>query len=348
MLRVAAAAADAAEFEENIRRALLVEKLRAVAHRLARRCPIRTSSRNTAPQRKGEARVVELHGRQLPRPGHRHRRGRRRALRRAQGDFKIGEKRKIRSCSIDVDALRAKIDRARGRRRAGLQRTTSQQYTTPEQVRASHILLKTEGKDDAAVKAKAEDVLKQAQGGADFAALAKKYSEDEASAKNGGDLDYFGRGRMVPEFDEAAFAMQPGQISDLVKTPVRLPHHQAGRQEARHHASARRGAAADHRSARVRARAGRRRADSPIPCQRTQDDRRPRQGREGAGPQGAGIGILRARRADRRPRPVAGGQRAGLQRKAGHRRAARPEPRAAWCSSRRPPPSPHACPRWPR
>ncbi len=93
-----------------------------------------------------------------------------------------------------------------------------EQYSTPEQVRASHILLKTDGKDDAAVKAKAEEILKQARAGADFAELAKKHSEDEASAKNGGDLDYFGRGRMVPEFDQVVFAMLPGQISDLVKT----------------------------------------------------------------------------------------------------------------------------------
>jgi len=93
-----------------------------------------------------------------------------------------------------------------------------EQYSTPEQVRASHILLKTEGKDDAAVKAKAEDILKQARAGADFAELAKKYSEDEASQKNGGDLDYFGRGRMVAEFDQAAFTLEPGKISDLVKT----------------------------------------------------------------------------------------------------------------------------------
>src|SRR5262249_37853117 len=77
---------------------------------------------------------------------------------------------------------------------------------------------KTEGKADAAVKAKAEDLLKQARAGADFAELAKKNSEDEASAKNGGDLDYFGKGRMVREFDAGVFAMQPGQISDLVKT----------------------------------------------------------------------------------------------------------------------------------
>ena len=93
-----------------------------------------------------------------------------------------------------------------------------QQYQTPEQVRASHILLETAGKNDADVKKRAEEILKQVKSGADFAALAKKVSEDKGSAANGGDLDYFGRGRMVPEFEQAAFAMQPGQISDLVKS----------------------------------------------------------------------------------------------------------------------------------
>jgi peptidyl-prolyl cis-trans isomerase D len=134
-----------------------------------------------------------------------------------KNDFKIPEKRKIRYLLIDIDAQRTKVVVPP----ADIEReynNNSEQYTTPEQVRASHILLKTEGKDDAAVKAKAEELLKQARGGADFAELAKKNSEDEASAKNGGDLDYFGKGRMVPEFDAAVFAMQPGQISDLVKT----------------------------------------------------------------------------------------------------------------------------------
>jgi peptidyl-prolyl cis-trans isomerase D len=132
-------------------------------------------------------------------------------------DFKIPEKRKVKYLLIDVEALRAKVNVPP----ADVERAYNEnieQYTTPEQVRASHILLKTEGKDDAAVKAKAEDVLKQAKSGADFAALAKKYSEDDANAKNGGDLDFFGKGRMVPEFDRVAFAMEPGQISDLVKT----------------------------------------------------------------------------------------------------------------------------------
>jgi peptidyl-prolyl cis-trans isomerase D len=134
-----------------------------------------------------------------------------------KADFKIPEKRKIRYLLIDVEAMRAKVNVPP----ADIERAYNnniEQYTTPEQVRASHILLKTEGKDDAAVKAKIEDLLKQARAGADFAELAKKYSEDEGSAKNGGDLDYFQRGRMVAEFDQVAFSMQPGQISDPVKT----------------------------------------------------------------------------------------------------------------------------------
>lgn len=132
-------------------------------------------------------------------------------------DFKIPEKRKIKYLLIDQDQLRSKITIPA----ADVQQsynTNIEQYSTPEQVRASHILLKTEGKDDAAVKAKAEDLLKKAKGGADFAELAKANSEDESNAKNGGDLDFFGRGRMVPEFDQVAFQLQPGQISDVVKT----------------------------------------------------------------------------------------------------------------------------------
>src|SRR5919197_2438587 len=132
-------------------------------------------------------------------------------------DFKVPEKRKIRYLLVDIDALRAKVNLPQSEIERAYN-NNMEQYTTPEQVRASHILLKTEGKDDAAVKAKAEEILKQARAGADFAELAKKNSEDEGSAKNGGDLDYFQRGRMVPEFDQVAFSLQPGQISDPVKT----------------------------------------------------------------------------------------------------------------------------------
>jgi peptidyl-prolyl cis-trans isomerase D len=131
--------------------------------------------------------------------------------------FRIPEKRKVKYLLVDTEAIRAKLTIPP----ADIERSYNEnleQYSSPEQVRASHILFKTEGKEDAVVKARAEDVLKQARAGADFAGLAKKYSEDDSNASKGGDLDYFGKGRMVPEFDQAVFAMEPGQISDLVKT----------------------------------------------------------------------------------------------------------------------------------
>jgi peptidyl-prolyl cis-trans isomerase D len=91
-------------------------------------------------------------------------------------------------------------------------------YESPEQAGASHILFKVDpDSDEEAVRKKAEDVLAQARAGADFAELARKYSED-TSAADGGDLGFFGRGQMVPEFENAAFSLDEGQISDLVRT----------------------------------------------------------------------------------------------------------------------------------
>ncbi|TDI39721.1 MAG: peptidyl-prolyl cis-trans isomerase [Acidobacteria bacterium] len=91
-------------------------------------------------------------------------------------------------------------------------------FSSPEQVQASHILFKTSPEvDEAEIRAKAESVLAQAKGGADFAELATEHSEDTTSA-NGGDLGFFGRGQMVPEFDQAAFTLPVGAISDLVET----------------------------------------------------------------------------------------------------------------------------------
>jgi peptidyl-prolyl cis-trans isomerase D len=81
------------------------------------------------------------------------------------------------------------------------------------------VLIKTgEGVDEAAARKKAEEVLAKARAGADFAALANQYSQDESNNKTGGDLGFFGRGAMVPEFEQAAFALEPGQISDIVQT----------------------------------------------------------------------------------------------------------------------------------
>ncbi len=110
----------------------------------------------------------------------------------------------------------------------------AEQYKVPERVRARHILIsmpkagpngKVDPKAVDEAKAKAQDIMKQAKAsGANFAELANKYSQDPGNkdAKGqgrGGELGWFGHGAMVAEFDKAAFALSPGQVSDVVQTP---------------------------------------------------------------------------------------------------------------------------------
>jgi peptidyl-prolyl cis-trans isomerase D len=96
------------------------------------------------------------------------------------------------------------------------------QFQVKEQVKVRHILIAVpsgaDSKTDAAAKAKAEDLLKQIKGGANFADLASKNSDDPGSKTAGGELGWLDRGRTVPEFDKVAFTLAPGQTSDLVKT----------------------------------------------------------------------------------------------------------------------------------
>ncbi len=95
------------------------------------------------------------------------------------------------------------------------------EYSLPEQARSRHILIKVapgaDAKTDAAAKAKAEDILKQIQNGANFADLAKKDSDDPGSKDSGGELGFSQRGRMVPEFDNAIFTQKIGDTK-IVKS----------------------------------------------------------------------------------------------------------------------------------
>jgi peptidyl-prolyl cis-trans isomerase C len=111
------------------------------------------------------------------------------------------------------------------------------QFKQEEQVRASHILIRVDEKADAAKKAKAKaeitQVLKQARAGGDFAKLAQEHSQD-TSAAQGGDLNYFSKGQMVPAFDKVAFELKPGEISDVVTTQfgyhiIKVVDHKPGR-----------------------------------------------------------------------------------------------------------------------
>ena len=138
----------------------------------------------------------------------------------------IPEKRKIEYVVVDG----SKVGAAAAVTEQDLQTYYDQhrdEYRVPEQVKVSHILIKTPlpapgGKEDekgiADARSKADDVLKQVKAGGDFAKLAEKYSDDPGSAKAGGELGWIGRGRTVPEFEKAAFSLGKGQTSDLVKS----------------------------------------------------------------------------------------------------------------------------------
>lgn len=94
--------------------------------------------------------------------------------------------------------------------------THQDEFATPKQIRASHIQL------DGGDRSLAESLLSQLKNGADFATLAKARTTDKTSAAQGGDLGYFQSGDLEPPFEKAAFALQPGQLSNIVETSYGL------------------------------------------------------------------------------------------------------------------------------
>lgn len=98
-------------------------------------------------------------------------------------------------------------------------KTHESEFSSPEKVKASHILIRTFGnaEQDQKAKEKAEAVLKRLSK-EDFAKVASQVSDDPGSKSKGGDLGYFSKGQMVKEFDDAVFSLAPGKVSSLVKT----------------------------------------------------------------------------------------------------------------------------------
>ena len=138
----------------------------------------------------------------------------------------IPEKRKIKYAVLDTGKIQAGVQVTHDDLQA-YYNAHRDQYRVAEQVKVSHILIKTplagsDGKVDekgvAEAQRRAEDLLKQLKAGARFEDLAKKNSEDPGSAKEGGSLGWIGKGRTVPEFEKAAFSLPKGQMSDLVKS----------------------------------------------------------------------------------------------------------------------------------
>jgi peptidyl-prolyl cis-trans isomerase D len=138
----------------------------------------------------------------------------------------IPEKRKIKYAVIDLNKIKSGIQMGHDELQTYYDQHRDQ-YRMPEQVKVSHILIKTplpggDGKVDetgvAEAQHRAEDLLKQVKGGAKFEEVAKKYSQDPGSAKEGGSLGWIGKGRTVPEFEKTAFSLPKGQMSGLVKS----------------------------------------------------------------------------------------------------------------------------------
>ena len=130
-------------------------------------------------------------------------------------DYMVPEKRRLRFVLIDVPALKASFAPTDADVQ-GYYDTNRTRYTERVTLRASHILLATEGKDLAEVQTQAAAIVAEARGGADFAELARQYSQDESTKEIGGDLGLITPGQMVPEFERAAYALEQGEVSEPV------------------------------------------------------------------------------------------------------------------------------------
>jgi len=126
------------------------------------------------------------------------------------------------AAKVYLDRIRADASDVRDSEVEQFYEENEDRLTLPEQVRVRHILLtwKPMGTQDdrAAIREQMEPILERARAGEDFAALAREFSEDSATKGNGGDTGFFYRGTMVPAFEQAAFALQPGEVSDPVDT----------------------------------------------------------------------------------------------------------------------------------
>lgn len=136
--------------------------------------------------------------------------------------FQSQEMASIEFLVLDLDALKKDVNVSEDKLREYF-KTNESRYTVAEERRASHILIKTEpsasADDKAKAKAKAEALLAEVRKApGTFADVARKNSQDPGSAAQGGDLDFFGRGGMTKAFEDAAYAMKQGEISNVIET----------------------------------------------------------------------------------------------------------------------------------
>lgn len=138
-----------------------------------------------------------------------------------QSRYQVPERRAIRYILADREEMKRQVSVSDEELRAYYE-TQIERFRIQNRARVRHILFHTRGKTDAEIaeiRARAEDVLRRARRGTRFEDLARQFSEDAATKENGGDLGWIGQGQTVPEFEQAAFGLPKGSISDLIVAP---------------------------------------------------------------------------------------------------------------------------------
>ena len=143
--------------------------------------------------------------------------------------FKVPESRKINYLDLSLEDFAKDVTLSETEIEKYFEDNRESQFTQPEEIHARHILIQPAGGEEGvdkisdeakqAAKAKTESLLKEIKNGADFAELAAANSTDPGSKDKGGDLGWFGKGKMVEAFENAAFALKPGETSEVVETP---------------------------------------------------------------------------------------------------------------------------------
>jgi peptidyl-prolyl cis-trans isomerase D len=208
------------EFEDNLRRQILISRLRNIAVEGTVVSPAEIEQEYKKKYEKIKVQWVLLKTDMYAKESEPSEQDLKSYYEANKSGYKTAEKKNL----VVLIADQAKLEATLNPTDAELQQAYNQnkeQYRVMERVKIRHILLKTTDKpatDDANIKAKGEDLLKQIKGGANFGELAKKNSEDTGSAQNDGELpDWITRGQ-IPDLEQVTFSLKPGQTSDLIKT----------------------------------------------------------------------------------------------------------------------------------
>jgi peptidyl-prolyl cis-trans isomerase D len=140
-------------------------------------------------------------------------------------DYRVPERRRVSFAVIETEAIRESVELDEQELRTAYA-ASIEEFTIPEEVRARHILFRLPPEPDeetiTETSRTAQEILGKVRNGADFSALAEENSDDTATATSGGDLGWFRRGRMTPEFEEVVFSLEIDETSDIVQTPFGL------------------------------------------------------------------------------------------------------------------------------